>query len=110
MTPGYYRDLSNEAYHGGEGVSKTQLDLIAKAPALFQWNKGAPEDPTKPGLWISATLLTPTCLSLSASPRSTQSDPSATGAPMPGRRPGQSLKSSLENALHWSSSKADNSA
>lgn len=47
MQPGYYRDLSNEAYHGGEGVSKTQLDLIAKAPALFQWNKSAPEDPEK---------------------------------------------------------------
>ncbi|MFC0712245.1 PD-(D/E)XK nuclease-like domain-containing protein, partial [Azorhizophilus paspali] len=38
------RDLSNEAYHGGEGISKSQLDLIAKAPALFQWNKAAPED------------------------------------------------------------------
>lgn len=47
MQPGYYRDLSNEAYHGGEGVSKTQLDLIAKAPALFQWSKAAPEDPDK---------------------------------------------------------------
>lgn len=47
MQPGYYRDLTNEAYHGGEGVSKSQLDLIAKAPALFQWNKSAPEDPEK---------------------------------------------------------------
>lgn len=47
MQPGYYRDFSNEAYHGGEGVSKSQLDLIAKAPALFQWNKAAPEDPDK---------------------------------------------------------------
>lgn len=47
MQPGYYRDLSNEAYHGGEGVSKSQLDLVAKAPALFQWNKAAPEDPEK---------------------------------------------------------------
>lgn len=47
MQPGYYRDLSNEAYHGGEGVSKSQLDLIAKAPALYLWNKAAPEDPDK---------------------------------------------------------------
>lgn len=47
MQPGYYRDLSNEAYHGGEGVSKSQLDLISKAPALYQWNKVAPEDPDK---------------------------------------------------------------
>lgn len=47
MQPGYYRDLSNEAYHGGEGVSKSQLDLIHKAPALFQWSKSAPEDDEK---------------------------------------------------------------
>lgn len=47
MQPGYYRDLSNDAYHSGEGVSKSQLDLIAKAPALFQWSKAAPEDAEK---------------------------------------------------------------
>lgn len=47
MQPGYYRDLSNEAYHGGEGVSKSQLDLIRKSPALFQWAKAAPEDDEK---------------------------------------------------------------
>ncbi|MDG9858458.1 PD-(D/E)XK nuclease-like domain-containing protein [Pseudomonas nitroreducens] len=47
MQPGYYRDLSNEVYHGGEGVSKSQLDLIRKSPALFQWAKSAPEDEEK---------------------------------------------------------------
>lgn len=47
ITPGYYRDLSNEAYHKGPGISKSQLDLIHKSPALFQWSKQAPEDEEK---------------------------------------------------------------
>src|SRR5690606_17586459 len=47
ITPGYYRDLSNEAYHRGPGISKSQLDLIHKSPALFQWNQSAPEDEEK---------------------------------------------------------------
>lgn len=47
MEPGYYRDLSNEAYHKGPGISKSQLDLISKSPALFQWSKAAPEDDEK---------------------------------------------------------------
>ncbi len=47
ITPGYYRDLSNEAYHRGPGVSKSQLDLIHKSPALYQWSKAAPEDEEK---------------------------------------------------------------
>lgn len=47
MEPGYYRDLSNEAYHKGPGISKSQLDLISKSPALFQWSKAAPEDEEK---------------------------------------------------------------
>lgn len=47
IKPGYYRDLSNEAYHKGPGISKSQLDLIHKSPALFQWSKAAPEDDEK---------------------------------------------------------------
>lgn len=47
IKPGYYRDLSNEAYHKGPGISKSQLDLIHKSPALFQWSKAAPEDEEK---------------------------------------------------------------
>ncbi len=47
IKPGYYRDLSNEAYHRGPGISKSQLDLIHKSPALFQWSKAAPEDDEK---------------------------------------------------------------
>lgn len=45
MKPGYYPGLPNAQYHGGPGISKTQLDFINKTPALFQWAKAAPEDP-----------------------------------------------------------------
>lgn len=47
MKPGYYKDISNAAYHSGPGISKSQLDMLAKAPALLQWSKSAPEDPEK---------------------------------------------------------------
>lgn len=42
--PGYYLGLSNEAYHSGPGISKSQLDLVHQSPALLQWSKNAPED------------------------------------------------------------------
>lgn len=47
VTPGYYRELSNEAYHRGPGISKSQLDLLSRSPALLQWSKEAPEDEEK---------------------------------------------------------------
>ena len=47
IDPGYYLDVPNADYHGGDGVSKSQLDLIRKSPALFQWAKAAPEDEEK---------------------------------------------------------------
>jgi len=45
--PGYYKGISNEDYHGGPGISKSQLDLIARTPALLLWNKQSPEDSEK---------------------------------------------------------------
>jgi exodeoxyribonuclease VIII len=37
-------ELSNEAYHSGPGISKSQLDYIAKEPALLHWSRNAPRD------------------------------------------------------------------
>lgn len=47
MNPGIYFDISNEDYHAGEGVSKSQLDMVALCPALLQWSKSAPVDEEK---------------------------------------------------------------
>lgn len=43
MKPGIYYDISNEDYHNGDGVSKSNLDDMAKCPAIYQWKKKAPE-------------------------------------------------------------------
>lgn len=47
IKPGYYKDLPNEQYHSGPGISKSQLDLIHKSPSLLQWSRTAPEDDEK---------------------------------------------------------------
>ncbi|EOC1104620.1 PD-(D/E)XK nuclease-like domain-containing protein [Cronobacter sakazakii] len=47
MKPGIYTDISNEDYHAGDGVSKSQLDLVAINPALLEWQKNAPVDTEK---------------------------------------------------------------
>jgi exodeoxyribonuclease VIII len=39
--------LSNEEYHAGPGVSKSQLDQIAESPATYMWAKRAPVDEEK---------------------------------------------------------------
>ena len=47
IAPGIYYDLSNEQYHSGPGVSKSQLDDIAVSPATYIWRKNAPVDTEK---------------------------------------------------------------
>lgn len=57
MNPGIYFDISNEDYHAGDGVSKSQLDLLAKTPALLNWVKDAPEDEDKKAALDMGTAL-----------------------------------------------------
>ncbi|HHS9967652.1 TPA: PD-(D/E)XK nuclease-like domain-containing protein [Raoultella ornithinolytica] len=57
MNPGIYHDISNEDYHAGDGVSKSQLDLLAKNPALLKWIKAAPEDEEKKAALDMGTAL-----------------------------------------------------
>lgn len=47
IQPGIYFGVTNEAYHAGPGVSKSQLDDIAVCPAFYQWRKSAPVDTEK---------------------------------------------------------------
>ncbi|EMX9057603.1 exodeoxyribonuclease VIII [Escherichia coli] len=47
IEPGIYYGISNENYHAGPGVSKSQLDDIADTPALYLWRKNAPVETTK---------------------------------------------------------------
>lgn len=57
MKPGIHHDISNEDYHAGDGVSKSQLDLLAKNPALLKWIKSAPEDEEKKSALDMGTAL-----------------------------------------------------
>lgn len=47
MQPGIYDDISNDDYHNGPGISKSQLDLIEQSPADFIWQRNAPVDEEK---------------------------------------------------------------
>lgn len=57
MKPGIYHGLSNEAYHAGPGVSKSQLDEIAVNPAVYLWRKHAPVDTEKTAALDMGTAL-----------------------------------------------------
>lgn len=57
MNTGIYYDISNEDYHAGDGVSKSQLDMVAKNPALLKWVKAAPEDEEKKSALDMGTAL-----------------------------------------------------
>lgn len=52
MQPGIYADISNHDYHSGPGISKSQLDLVARAPALLEWSKQAPRLPDSGALTL----------------------------------------------------------
>lgn len=44
MEPGIYDNLTNAEYHGGAGISKSGLDLIAKSPAHYYHAVNAAND------------------------------------------------------------------
>jgi|GEM_PF-5181471 exodeoxyribonuclease VIII len=68
MQHGIYYDISNETYHSGAIISKSQLDDIAINLAIFQWRKSTPEDEEKKAaqntrlctacLWSQSSLIT----------------------------------------------------
>lgn len=39
-------DLTNAEYHASPAISKSGLDLIRKAPALYRWRRDNPQEPT----------------------------------------------------------------
>lgn len=47
MKPGIYEGISNAEYHGGEGVSKSGLDLIHRSPMHFKAIRAAANDNIK---------------------------------------------------------------
>lgn len=47
MKPGIYHNIPNDAYHAGEGVSKSMLDMVAINPAMIPWQRAAPVDTEK---------------------------------------------------------------
>jgi exodeoxyribonuclease VIII len=47
MKPGIYHNIPNDAYHAGEGVSKSMLDMVAINPAMLKWQRAAPVDTEK---------------------------------------------------------------
>ncbi|PIF22229.1 MULTISPECIES: PD-(D/E)XK nuclease-like domain-containing protein [Pantoea] len=57
MEPGVYFSISNEDYHRGAGISKSQLDDVAISMAVYQWRKDAPEDDEKKEPLIMGTAL-----------------------------------------------------
>ena len=63
MEPGVYFDISNEDYHRGAGISKSQLDDIAISPAIYQWKKHAPVDAEKTAALDLGTALHCLCWS-----------------------------------------------
>jgi exodeoxyribonuclease VIII len=66
-------DLTNAEYHASPAISKSGLDLIRKAPALYKWRRENPSEPTpamrlgtlthtavlEPDLFPSTTIVMP---------------------------------------------------
>lgn len=56
------RGLSNQDYHAQSSISKSGLDLIRKAPAVYRWRKDNPQPPTpamRMGTLVHTAILEP---------------------------------------------------
>ena len=63
--PQTIRGMSNEEYHSLPSISKSGLDLIRKAPALFKWTRDNPTEPTEAMRWgtlVHTAILEPDTL------------------------------------------------
>lgn len=57
-------DLTNAEYHASPAISKSGLDLIRKAPALYRWRRENPSEPTpamRLGTLTHTAVLEPEC-------------------------------------------------
>ena len=62
MQPGIYPDIPADQYHAGPGYSKSQLDLVRRAPGLIQWARNSPythSDAADIGTAVHCLLLEP---------------------------------------------------
>jgi hypothetical protein len=73
MTPPSIRhDLTNAEYHSSPAISKSGLDLIRKAPALYRWRRDNPSEPTpamRLGTLTHTVVLEPEAFAASATVR-----------------------------------------
>ncbi|WLD56914.1 PD-(D/E)XK nuclease-like domain-containing protein [Salinispirillum sp. LH 10-3-1] len=57
LTPGFWKGVSNEAYHAAAGISKSGLDHVAHSPSTFEWARTAPVDEDKTVAFDMGTAL-----------------------------------------------------
>lgn len=87
MKQGIYHDISNQEYHAGPGVSKSQLDDIGINPAIYQWRKDAPVDEQKLSALNMGTALHCALLEPDEFKNGSSSRRNLTGAPRQERKP-----------------------
>ena len=59
MTPGCYPDMSLAAYHAAPGLSKSDLDLIARSPAHWKYGERVTTPAMRLGAAVHAAVLEP---------------------------------------------------
>lgn len=57
MKPGFYTDISNDAYHGGPGYSASDIIAMHESFAHWKWKKSQPKEPSREMVMGSVTHL-----------------------------------------------------